>query len=60
MVNTWRTKAPFFVSGKWTWHTWNHNHGSSHAAIIEKANELKADAWDFGQADHGMIGRVNF
>ena len=56
----WRTRAPFMVDNKWQWVTWNHHHGNKHAAIVEKAQELGATAWDYGQADHGELGRVNF
>lgn len=56
----WRTRAPFRVGGRWRQVTWNHHHGNSHVAILEKARELNADAWDFGQADHGLLGSVNF
>jgi hypothetical protein len=44
----------------WTWITWTHAHGNKHAAIIEKAEEIGAVRWDFGQADHGPVDRVNF
>jgi hypothetical protein len=58
----WKTRAAFMVKpgAGWTWLTWSHAHGCRHAAIIEKARELGAVAWDFGQADHGEVGRVNF
>ena len=56
----WRTRAPFLINHKWQWVTWNHHHGNRHAAILEKAKELGATMWDFGQADHGEFGRVNF
>jgi hypothetical protein len=44
----------------WTWHVWTHAHANKHAAIIEKARELRATAWDFGNADHGRVGEVSF
>jgi len=50
--NTWTTKAPFLVNNKWTWVTWTHQHGNKHAAMNEKGLELKALAWDYGQAIH--------
>lgn len=61
-ANGWKTRAAFRMAGRagWTWITWTHAHGNKHAAIIEKAQEIGAVAWDFGQADHGEIGRVNF
>jgi hypothetical protein len=58
----WRTRAAFCLAAgrPWVWFTWTHPHGNKHAAIIEKATELQAVAWDFGQADHGQVDRVNF
>lgn len=56
----WRTRAPFFVNHRWRWVTWTNDHGNKHAAIIEKAKELGATRWDFGQADHDMTDRVNY
>lgn len=60
--NTFRTRAAFMVPGSrgWRWVTWTHNHGNKHAAIIEKATELSASAWDFGNADHAESSRANF
>lgn len=55
-----RTRAPFFVSGRWIWRTWTHTEANKHAAIIEKATELGAQAWDFGQADHEFLDRAGF
>jgi hypothetical protein len=55
-----RTRAPFLVNHRWVWHTWTHDHGNSHAAILEKAAILGATAWDYGQADHGEVSRVSF
>jgi hypothetical protein len=61
---TWRTKAAFLVQKGdayvWTWKVWEHMHGNKHAAILEKAVELRAARWDFGTADHDMSGRANF
>ena len=59
-ANGWKTRAAFQVGAGWTWITWTHAHGNKHAAIIEKAAEIGATHWDFGQADHGEIDRVNF
>jgi hypothetical protein len=55
----WRTRAAFRLLGarNWQWHTWTHNHGNKHAAIHEKATELGAVAWDFGNADHAELSR---
>lgn len=52
--SSWTTRAPFHVGGQWRWVTWTHRHANKHAAIIEKADELGADGWDFGQADHDL------
>jgi hypothetical protein len=57
MSEPYKTKAPFLVNNRWVWVTWTNPHGNSHAAIIEKAKELNAQAWDFGQADHEMVSR---
>jgi hypothetical protein len=61
-TTNWKTRAAFSFNGgcTWVWHTWRHNHGNKHAAIIEKAAELGAKTWDYSQADHGEAGRVNF
>ena len=61
-ANGWKTRAAFRMSAAagWSWFTWTHNHGNKHEAIIEKAQEIGAVSWDFGQADHGQVGRVNF
>jgi hypothetical protein len=58
----WKTRAAFVYPGNpnWRWVTWTHHHGNRHAAIIEKAREIGATSWDFGQADHGLVGDVNF
>lgn len=55
-----KTRAAFQIKGRWKWVTWTHHHGNKHAAIIEKAKELGADRWDYGNADHGFVGDVNF
>ncbi len=59
---TYKTRAAFRLTNGagWTWITWTHRHGNKHAAIIEKANELGAKGWDFGQADHAEASRANF
>jgi hypothetical protein len=49
------TTAPFHINGKWTWKTWRNSGGNTHAVIMAKSDELKADAWDFGQATHTRI-----
>ena len=52
------TRAPFRIgTAGWTWHTWMSEHGNKHAAINEKAAELGAHSWDFGQADHDEFSR---
>jgi hypothetical protein len=62
MATPYKTRAAFQMAGGrgWTWITWTHAHGNKHAAIIEKAEEIGAVRWDFGQADHGPVDRVNF
>ncbi len=59
---THRTKAAFMLPGSqhWIWLTWCHGPETKHAAIINKANEIGAIRWDFGNSDHGRIGEVNF
>lgn len=51
-MNTRETTAAFsFDAGStWRWFTWKHANGNKHAAIIAKAAEIGANAWDFGQA----------
>jgi hypothetical protein len=51
------TLAAFYIRGRWTWVRWTNREPNSHAAIIRKANELGADAWDFGQAEHHETSR---
>jgi aryl-alcohol dehydrogenase-like predicted oxidoreductase len=60
MTNTFKTRAPFLVNGRWQWHTWPNHEANKHAAILDKARELGASAWDFGQADHDFADRVSF
>lgn len=55
-----RTRAPFLIDNRWLWITWSNHHGNKHAAILEKATELSATAWDFGQADHYETSRAGF
>lgn len=53
-----KVNAPFLVNGKWIWPTWiqvSGEVGNSHAAIIDKAKELGATAWDFGQATTELV-----
>lgn len=54
-----RTRAAFLVLGSWQWVTWTHAEPNKHAAIIDKGGELKATAWDFGNADHDELSRWN-
>jgi hypothetical protein len=49
------TTAPFHVGGRWIWKTWRNLGGNTHAVILDKASDLNADAWDFGQATHTRI-----
>lgn len=46
------TKAPFYYGNAWHWIKWTHERANKYAAIYEKAQELHADVYDFGQADH--------
>lgn len=48
------TRAAFMRPGArgWSWVKWTHGHANKHAAIVEKAKEIGATLWDFGQADH--------
>ena len=50
----WTTRAAFITKqgGSWSWVKWTHFDPNKHAAILAKAKELGAVAWDFGQADH--------
>lgn len=59
---TFRTRAAFILPNTkaWKWVTWSNTHPSKHAAIIEKAKELNAVSWDFGNADHEESSRANF
>lgn len=61
-ARSFRTRAAFSMNGgvTWTWHVWTHAHANKHSAIVEKARELDASAWDFGNADHGPVGEVGF
>lgn len=54
------TRAPFLVGGRWRWVRWTHAEANHHAAILAKASELGAVAWDFGQADHFETARYPF
>ncbi len=49
-----KTRAAFMLPGRrnWSWVTWEHREPNKHAAIIEKAREIGATRWDFGNADH--------
>ncbi len=56
-----RTRAAFHIgTSGWQWVTWTHRHGSKHAAIVEKAKEIGASAWDMGNADHAESSRAGF
>jgi hypothetical protein len=56
----WKTRAPFLVAGSWRWITWTHGAANKHAAMIDKAKELGAQSWDYGQADHELADRAWF
>lgn len=43
--------APFMLEGSWHWLTWQATTANKHAAILDKAAEIGATAWDFAQAD---------
>lgn len=58
-TRTYRTRAAFLKAGRWTWLWWNHQEPSKHAAIIDKATEIGAQGWDFGQADHALLSEWN-
>jgi hypothetical protein len=62
MKNTYRVRAAFVVAGRWRWITWTDTtcEGNKHAAIINKANELGATGWDFGNADFAEFDRAGF
>lgn len=54
--------AAFSFNGgaSWTWRTFDFAGGNKHAAIVQKAKEIGANAWDFSQADVSevhVIGR---
>jgi len=58
-----RVRAAFSFNGgaTWKWHTWTaESDGNKHIAIIAKANELGANAWDYGNADFAELGSANF
>lgn len=52
-----RTNAAFYVLGKWVWVKWDHKEANKHKAILDKASEVNAESWDFGQADHAEVSR---
>jgi hypothetical protein len=49
--------APFYVRG-WQWHTWTAHTSNTHAACLDKANELGATMWDTSQASVMIDGTV--
>lgn len=60
--NSWKCRAAFILAagGAWTWITFTHEGadlGNKHAAIIGKAKELGAVAWDFSQAEYDRADR---
>ena len=55
-----RIRAPFHVEGRWKWLTWDTRDSNTHRVILAKAEEINAQAWDFGQADHMEKSRANF
>lgn len=58
--NSFKTRAAFQIKGRWKWYTWTHEEPNKHAAIIEKAKELGAERWDYGNADHAFVSEANF
>ena len=60
MRTNYKTRAPFFLNGKWGWLRWTNTEPNKHAAIAEKAREIGAVSWDAGQADHVEADRANF
>ncbi len=56
-MTTYKTKAAFLVGSKWTWRTWTSNHASKHAAIVAMRDELGAQGYDCGNADHEEVSR---
>jgi hypothetical protein len=58
--NSFKTRAAFQIGGRWKWVTWVHEEPNKHAAIIEKAKELGASRWDYGNADHAFVSEANF
>jgi hypothetical protein len=59
-LSLFRTRAPLLVNHRWVWHTWANREPSKHAAMIAKAAEIGATAWDYGQADHEFADRAGF
>lgn len=46
-----KVRAPLLIHGRWRWHTWDTETPSKHAAVLEMAESLGADGWDFGMTD---------
>jgi hypothetical protein len=51
------TLAAFQFKDTWRWVRWTHNEPNHHKAIPLKGEELGANAWDFGQAEHHETSR---
>ncbi len=53
MNRSFTCRASFVVHGRWISVKWTaHGDGNKHAFILDKAAELGATGWDFGQADY--------
>lgn len=59
-----KVKAPFSKNNgaTWFWMTWTENlsNGNKHLAIITKAKEIDANAWDFGQTRYELFSEAGF
>jgi hypothetical protein len=53
------TRAAFFIGRGWVWIKWRHSEPNKHAAILAKAEELGAQRWDYGNADHEETSRFH-
>ncbi len=47
-----RTRAAFLIGCKWIWLEWTNRSPNTHAAIVDKANEIGAKGYDVGNAQH--------
>ncbi len=54
MTVLFRTRAAFLLPEGWRWVAWNRQEPSKQAAIVDKAYQLGAKGWDFGNADHAL------